>query len=150
MKKNKLVVFFTLIAVFFLTSCGGYTSLNSPSVSTSTVAPNFFVTVADKTTAHPYFGMGSMGFVINGVQGPAITLTRGTTYVFSVNAPGHLFFITTSAVGGSTAGMVNTGVTANNISSGILTFTPDATHPSLLYYQCSIHSYMGWEINIVD
>lgn len=91
-----------------------------------------------------------MGFALNGIEAQELTLTRGVTYTFTVNAPGHSFYLTTDAAGGSAAGEVTTGVTNNEIASGVLTFTPSASNPDLLYYQCAIHTYMGWKIHLVN
>jgi hypothetical protein len=113
-----------------------------------------FTVIADlKNHAHPYFGTGiSTAFIIDGTQGKELTLIRGVTYAFSVFVPGHAFFISTEAIGGGagTAFEVTSGVVNSMVSSGTLYFTPNATHPSLLYYQCAFHSYMGWKIHIVD
>jgi hypothetical protein len=43
----------------------------------------------------------------------------------------------------------NTGVTNNNIFSGVLTFSVPTNAPSTLYYICPIHFFSG-QINIVD
>ena len=42
------------------------------------------------------------------------------------------------------------GVTNNGITSGKLTFTVPSDAPSVLYYNCQIHSEMTGKINIVD
>jgi trimeric autotransporter adhesin len=104
-----------------------------------------------KDASHPYFGVGSTdGFALNGVQGAELTLIRGVTYSFVANNSGHPFHITTSAVGGNTNNEVTSGVTNTPVEIGTLTFTPNAGHPNLLYYQCGVHANMGWKINIVD
>ncbi len=56
----------------------------------------FAVTFAAKTAAHPLFGQGSaFGYVIDGVEGKALTLTRDIPYSFSVFTTNHPFRITT-------------------------------------------------------
>jgi hypothetical protein len=116
--------------------------------------PTFAVTAVVKNHSHPYYGLGSRpdGFAINGIQGAELTLIRGITYTFSVLAPTHAFFISTSNVGGplNVASEVTDGVTGSITAIGTLTFTPNANHPSLLYYQCGVHDYMGFKLNIVD
>jgi hypothetical protein len=113
--------------------------------------PIFGVTVATKTTASPLFGQGfPVGFVIDGVQGKELNLTRGILYSFSVLSPGHTFHISTDPVGGNTANLVSNGQTGAPTTSGTVTFTPNNTHPSLLYYPCGIHTFMGWKINILN
>ncbi len=116
--------------------------------------PVFSVIAEVKNQSHPQFGLGSRpeGFTINGIQGMELTLIRGITYSFAVMAPTHAFFISTSSIGGplNLASEVTDGVVNSMISSGTLFFTPNVNHPSLLYYQCGAHDFMGWKINIVD
>ncbi|WP_168207888.1 DUF11 domain-containing protein [Spirosoma sp. KCTC 42546] len=117
------------------------------------IGPTMNVTVAAKDVTHPYLGVGfSVGYVINGVQGKELTLVRGVKYSFNVNSPGHPFEFTTSPVGGAAnAGVIITaGVTNAGATSGILTFTPSATTPDLIYYNCNLHGNMGWKVNIID
>ncbi len=110
---------------------------------------NFYVTAVTKTT-HPYTGLGNpVGYAINGIQGNELTLMRGTTYTFSIDTPGHPFYLTTDPVGGAGApGEITTGVTGSLTDVGVLTFTPGASTPNLIYYQCGVHQYMGWKITI--
>jgi len=124
-----------------------------PPYSVLGTGPVFSVISQLKNHSHPYFGTGSgNGYTIDGVQGKELTLIRGITYSFSVLAPGHPFFISTSPVGGpaNLASEVTEGVTGSMVTNGTLTFTPNASHPNLLYYQCGAHNNMGWRINIVD
>jgi plastocyanin len=113
---------------------------------------DYYVTAATKTSAHPQFSVGNpVGYVVNDTQGLAITLTRGTTYTFGVNAPGHPLYFTTSAVGGTSgrgAQEVTDGVTGALTEQGTITFTPNANTPGLLYYQCAVHDNMGWTITV--
>lgn len=112
---------------------------------------SFSVSVAPKTAAHPFDGLGSgHGYVIDGVEGKELTLMRGITYTFNVNTPGHPFHISTDDEGGNTANEITDGVTDSQTTNGVLTFTPNSSHPSLLYYTCAVHTYMGYKINIVD
>ena len=115
--------------------------------------PVFMVIAQSKNHSHPQFGTGSgNGYVIDGMQGKELTLIRGLTYSFSILAPGHPFFISTSLTGGPSnlASEVTHGVVNSMITNGTLFFTPDNTHPNLLYYQCAAHNNMGWKINIID
>ena len=115
----------------------------------------FTVTVNNKTSAHPYYRQGyAAGFIISGVQGRELTLTRGVTYTFrmvSVSST-HPFYISTDPDGAG-AGEFLDGVTGSRaFNNSTLTFTPGESAPALLYYQCynSEHTKMGWKINIVD
>ena len=126
---------------------GIYGSSSSPVV--------FTVTVASKTSAHPYNGDGSgNAYLINGVQAPALTL-HGVDNVTSDSGYYYRFDQSDSSNGGhplrfyldadkTTA--FTTGVTTNGTagSSGAYTqivVTEDT--PSILYYQCTNHGYMG-------
>ena len=103
-----------------------------------------------KGGVHPYSGQGSVyGYTIHGVMGAELVLERGQTYVFFVDAPHHPFYFSTDPVGGSGGvGRIQTGVL--NDGSGLVTFTPDSTHPDQFYYQCERHPHMGWQVRLVD
>ena len=80
---------------------------------------------------------------------PILTLYRGNTYKFNVNAKGHPFYIMTEpyksqvAEDGSTSTLFNTGVTNNGAQVGTVTFTvPTSGAPDTLYYQCGNHDAM--------
>ena len=126
---------------------GIYGSSSSPVV--------FTVTVASKTSAHPYNGDGSgNAYLINGVQAPALTL-HGVDNVTSDSGYYYKFDQSDSSNSGhplrfyldadkTTA--YTTGVTTNGTpgSSGAYTqIDVDEDTPSILYYQCSSHAYMG-------
>lgn len=111
--------------------------------------PTFAVATASKNASHPYFGVGfSTGYVLDGIQGKELHLTRGVNYTFSGTFPSHPFHITTSAVGGSFLSEVFSGVTNSQLQGGAMVFTPNNTHPALLYYMCGFHQNMGWKANI--
>jgi hypothetical protein len=88
-------------------------------------------------------------YTVNGQLDPAITLTRGQTYEFQVNAPGHPFFIKTTP-GSGTGNQYTNGVTGNGVTAGTLTFAVPLDAPPLLFYQCSAHAPMSGQINIVS
>jgi hypothetical protein len=73
---------------------------------------------------------------------PTIGLFRGVTYVFSLNAIGHPFYIK-SNISSGTGGQYTDGVVNNGATSGFLTFAVPQTAPSTLYYNCSAHSDIG-------
>ena len=85
-----------------------------------------------------------------GSPNPAITLTRGRTYVFSLqgSVTGHPFRIQT--VTGSTSGALYPGITNNGMQSGNVTFSVPLDAPDTLYYQCGAHFSMAGPINIVN
>ena len=88
---------------------------------------------------------------------PILTLYRGNTYKFSVNAKGHPFYIMTEpyknkvAADGSTSTIFDTGVTNNGTDYGTVTFTvPTTGAPDTLYYQCGNHDAMYGILQIKD
>ena len=95
----------------------------------------------------------SGAYVFNGggysnTQKPSLTLYRGSTYHFRVEAVGHPFYLQTTDNGGaydSSNLYVSTGAT-----SGTIRITVPANAPNTLYYRCQYHSGMGNTINIQD
>src|SRR5210317_310372 len=88
---------------------------------------------------------------------PILTLYRGNTYKFYVNAKGHPFWIMTEpykskvSVDGSTSTIFDTGVTNNGADYGTVTFTvPTTGAPDTLYYQCGNHDAMYGILQIRD
>jgi hypothetical protein len=117
----------------------------------SNAQTTFTVTVVSKDASHPNPNAHPEVFAIDGVQGKELTLTRGTAYIFMMNntPPIHPFYISTSSTGAG-SGIYSDGVTGNFATgNGMLMFTPGASAPDLLYYQCAAHPDMGWRINIV-
>lgn len=111
----------------------------------------FNVVTETKDASHPYYGVGHrMGFAVNGVQGKPLVLVRGKTYRFSVDAGiQHDFYLSSSDVGWGAATYVE-GVSGQFIYEGVVTFTPGAQTPDLLYYQCRNHRNMGGPMYIVN
>lgn len=97
---------------------------------------------------------GSSSYIFNGggftnVNNPTLTLQRGRTYTFSLNVPGHPFYIKTTQTTG-TGNPFNTGVTNNGASSGTVTFVVPASAPNTLYYICEFHTPMTGVINVTN
>ena len=114
----------------------------------------FTVTVASKS-GHPYQGDGSgNAYVLNGLQSPALTF-HGVDNVTSDSGYYYRFDQSDSSNGGhplrfyldadkTTAYTTNVTTNGTAGSSGAYTqiiVTEDT--PSILYYQCSSHAYMG-------
>ena len=97
---------------------------------------------------------GSGSYTIGGGasgSNAALTLIRGRTYKFAVNASGHPFYINTSNTTGTGAAYVNgTAVINNGAAVGDIYFTVPDTAPATLYYNCQYHSSMAGTINISD
>lgn len=76
---------------------------------------------------------------------PSLTLYRGFTYKFNVNASGHPFRISASTFGGAA---YVTGVTNNDAQLGTITFKVPMDAPSTMYYFCVFHPSMAGTITI--
>jgi len=67
---------------------------------------------------------------------PGLVLYRGLTYQFAVNSAGHPFRISTAVSGPG----YPVGVTNNDATNGIVTFTVPMDAPAILVYYCTIHT----------
>lgn len=92
---------------------------------------------------------GTSSFLIGGDANPTLTLFRGRTYTFEVNALGHPFRIKTVRSTGQ-GDMYTSGITNNGEDVGTIQFIVPDDAPDTLYYQCEFHSSMGGTINIAD
>ena len=90
-----------------------------------------------------------MAYNINGIANATITLTRGGTYTFNINASGHPFYIQTTGNGYNSSNLYLTGVTGMGTQVGIVTFVVPYSAPNTLYYQCQFHTMMYGQINII-
>lgn len=88
-------------------------------------------------------------YTVDGLSDPTLTLTRGRTYQFVVNAPGHPFYIK-SVQGAGTANQFLDGVTGNGVTAGTLTFVVPASAPNQLFYQCAAHGAMSGMLSVVS
>ena len=105
------------------------------------------VTVASKTAAHRYNGSGSgLGYVLDGVQAPYLTLTPGRTYRFKQDDgsnSGHPFrFYYDAAKTTAYTTNVTTNLSAGQTGS-YTQIVVDENTPAVLHYQCSAHGLMG-------
>jgi len=114
---------------------------------------SFTVTVETKSADHPNDGMGHpAAFVIDGEEANELTLVRGETYTFQMDGTPviHPFYLSTSESGGGaepyTEGVTGSGATGDEA----LTFVVPMEAPDLLWYQCQVHLFMGWRLNIVN
>ena len=79
---------------------------------------------------------------------PTITLQRGKTYKFNLNATGHPFRIQSTT--GTSGTLVTNGVENNTAQVGTIYYTVPDGAPDTLYYQCQVHSAMNGTINVID
>lgn len=89
-------------------------------------------------------------YVVNGTNDPILSMYRGQTYTFNINAGGHPFYIQTTSAPYNSGNVYNNGVTGNGTQNGTLTFVVPVNAPNTLYYVCQYHSSMGNQINITD
>lgn len=105
----------------------------------------------NKTVTVVSTGSGNK-YAIDGTQQAALSLARGSTYVFNVSdssVSGHPFRFSTTSDGTHGGGSeYTTGVTVSGTSTVTIAVASDA--PDLLYYYCSNHSGMGGRVDIVD
>ena len=125
-------------------SIGGFDNLGAPHSDTIKV---FTVVVATKTNDHRYKGQGSsLGYKIDGVESPFLTLTPGRTYRFdqsdnsNSNHPIN-FYLESDKTTNYTTGVTVNG-TAGNSGAYTQIVVGDET-PVVLHYQCTNHGYMG-------
>jgi hypothetical protein len=132
---------------FGATGATGPTGANGPSGGPTgpTGATGLSVT-ANYVITSPSGG----SYSVNGASGnPALTLLRGSTYVFTVFASGHPFWLQTTVGAYNSANTYATGVTNGGEDVGGITFTVPANAPDNLYYICQFHSSMNGIINII-
>ena len=133
------------VGVVTANSFAGYDSLQAgyfDIVSGPTPDPIVYnVIYASKDATHRYFGQGSgLGYKINGVFSPWLTLTPGRKYRFlmsSSDMTAHPFRFYLEA---DKTTAYTTNVTSTATYTEIL--VTDST-PQVLHYQCSAHAYMG-------
>ncbi|WP_340200058.1 hypothetical protein [Ascidiimonas sp. W6] len=100
------------------------------------------------------FEVGNVGasayvFGFTDVQNPELELTRGNTYEFIINSPGHPFLIK-SVNSTGTDNTFNDGITNNGTADGTIIFTVPSDAPNILFYNCEFHASMNGRIRIVD
>tara|TARA_Y100001937_G_scaffold120654_1_gene178226 strand:+ start:53 stop:1441 length:1389 start_codon:yes stop_codon:yes gene_type:complete len=121
----------------------------------SSSAPiTFTVTVASKS-GHPYQGDGSgLAYLLNGLQSPALTfygvdnVTSDSGYYYRFDQSdssngGHplRFYLDADKTTAFTTGVTTNGTAGSSGAYTQIVVTEDT--PSILYYQCSNHGYMG-------
>ena len=109
---------------------------------------DYAVTVASKDSTHRYNGTGSgLGYVIDNLQAPVLTLTPGRTYFFdqsdsSNNTHPLRFYLEADKTTQYTTNVTAGSISAGTAGAGVTIVIGDST-PNVLHYQCSSHGYMG-------
>jgi len=127
---------------------------NESTVATSAeeIPPNtFIVSAGPKQPMHPFYGVGhNIGLNVNGQSGKELVLVRGETYTFKVDTGvQHDFYLSKSPRGWGASTFAD-GVKGNFTYLGEVTFTPSASSPDVVFYQCRNHKNMGSKIHIVN
>ena len=122
------------------------TQINS--LQTAGHSTEFAVTVASKTSSHPYYGSGSSsGYKIDGIESPGIEFKSGYTYKFDQSDGSNTSHPIRFYLDADKTTEYSTGVSTNGNagSSGayVQIIVGDST-PTKLFYQCANHSYMGY------
>lgn len=105
----------------------------------ATVAKNYFVTSPAGGT-----------YTIDGVSGnPTLTVVRGYTYYFTVNASGHPFYFQTTSGAYNSANTFTAGVVGSGTQAGIVQWIVGLAAPSTIYYICQFHPGMNGTINVI-
>lgn len=118
-----------------LTNTSAFRTLDNP----ATVDPDFFVT-AD----------GSTAYIINTENNPTLTLVRGETYVFNVDAPGEPLYFQLVPGAYNSENVYDVGVTNIGTDSGNIIWFVDPTAPNTLYYASSNSFNLNGQIDIID
>jgi hypothetical protein len=92
---------------------------------------------------------GAVDYVINGVNDPPLTVVRGCSYTFNINAVGHPFLIKT-VQGSGAANSYNDGVVGNGAQNGAITWDVSMAAPDSLFYNCQFHGGMTGTIMVID
>ena len=113
-------------------------------VSASSKAHTFTVLNATKTSNHPYLNLGSsQAYTLDGVEAPFLYLTEGHykfDYSGASSHPLRFYFDAAKTT------QYNPG-THVSVDGNVVQLKIDKDSPQILYYQCSVHGYMGWAIH---
>ena len=92
----------------------------------------------------------SGSYIFAGTSNPIITVTRGSTYTFNMNTPGHPFAIQTTTGEYNSANEYTVGVNNAGAAVGDITWSVPQNSPDNLFYVCKNHEEMNGKIIVVD
>ena len=119
-------------------------------VGTGNYSPTFTAAASVRSFSVTDSGTGQYLYAVDGdgVANPTLTLMRGSTYRFAIDAAGHPFHFQTVPAPYSAGDVYTSGVTGSGTAVGEITFIVPVDAPAALYYVCEHHSSMGGQINI--
>ena len=108
--------------------------------------------IRDRDASHRYQGNGSsLGYKIDGVFSPFLTLTPGRTYRFDQSDNSNSSHPINFYLQANKTTTYSTGVTVNGTAGSAGAYTQivvgDET-PIVLHYQCTAHGYMGNAVQV--
>ena len=126
---------------FTATDANGNATITTSDFTVESADPNTFDVTAQNGK-----------YYIDGQETPTLTLTRGETYTFNVDATGHPLFFHDNAywASGAYANELGSfhGVTGSRTET--ITYTVPANTPNTIWYNCGVHSGMGGTFTIID
>lgn len=132
---------FGILAFSVLAAVSGFAIVESSASAVTTT--NFNVTAT-----------GMSAYIVDGVNNPTLTLTKGQSYTFAINTGFmfHPFYIATAP--GKDHAQENAyssevDVLRQGAHDGVVTFNVPPSAPATLYYQCGVHDEMGGVLKIV-
>ena len=109
------------------------------------------LTLGELDTLFDVTNNGSSAYLIDSASNPTLTLVRGVSYTFDVNAGGHPFWFQTTPGAYDSNNVYLDGVQNAGTDDGIIIFAlTGSSIPDTLYYVCQNHASMGGEFSVVD
>jgi hypothetical protein len=119
-------------------------------------APALWKLTVENSRAYPNPPAWGVSWRFNGIESPELVLQRGVEYTFAVAASSfHPFYIVDNEVGGmANASEVVFAGGASTFGTDeapfMLKWTPTASTPDRVFYQCTTHQKLGWVIHVAD
>ncbi len=108
------------------------------------IISRYTVTAVDEVDNYAYL------FTPNGLtRNPTLTLYRGQTYEFEIDAKGNPFSIKTQRLSGELE-KYTSGVSSSAVESGVITFTVPVDSPDVLYYVSETDVDTGGVFHVLD